>query len=1368
MFGNLFNNAVNAVKSFLGGNKAAVKPAPAPKANMVVPKINVRPVDTFQKFEPLVAYNPYIAKWGDSKATIQAGMAKNNVDYAAIQAQQKRQEEEKARAEAARRKYEAQLKFDKTRDEYAGKVRAIAKQNEENQKGNFGSWLTGGFAGENANRDFAQKQLEKLQTEQTARYDKKLNDFLKQQATKKAEIEKTKFKTQAEFDAAVGIFTKWEDEQIDDLEFTRAASTGLTEGWTRESQREGKSGIAKLGGWFGKNVVSPALENPIFKYTLGQGDENVPSLVTAPSRVVNWFGNATFNAGGEKNLHDNKKITGFEKGKNAWTQTFNQRNLNMPYAEKRTEAGFKEWYKTRDLSQWKADIDAGKIPKEKVEKMYKDMYFAQEKNDQGFNDMLEFVLDPSLGLGKVGKVTKPVSKWAKGASEAIKATEKGASFFNKVDKIATSKPVQWLNKEYKTPDQKFADAYQDAKKGTDALQQRLAPRIDAINAKLAGKDKIDTTILDDLGKLTDNEAAMLQRMVNGKFSFRDRLALRDIRGLQFNAPQREKLQDIAERWGVFAEKMKKADDIADDRTRFGFGKKDSFYSPRIDYTKDDALDTYNFAARKKINTRKNPQSAADLARNARERYILSNSGAVEAGEMAADRAKWAARRDVLSKEYETRASALRAGVRDADRQRGGISRYIKQRKQGVEPTTSLGRSVFNTTRNIAGLPMKTWKKSVLNYRPAWTVNNVGYNLQASALAGGGDALIESAKMLRPKNFKKAMAEVPDAVKADLTGELGAKYSGRNPFKRFDSKLNRGYSNVENFSRVAAFRGAKAKGLTDEQALKRVNDYMFDYKTKNWERPFKTVMPFWGWTKNLSKAAVKMPFDSPVAAKAYNEVDQYQNGQFDKEFEKTVPELLKLGYSEDEIQQIKAEQAKYYKGKLKVGDKWINTPFNAFSDRGLSGVGFNPYMTAVSESATSTDSFGRKIGGTDSLLRNRVLSKFPQYELGKKSVNAWRVAKGIDKPKQGWIGEKGSEGYGLSKERQGYDATAANYDRNLDPRAKLGQDALAFVGVPRSTEFDTGKLVESKRLQKATKAYFDLDTKGMEFDAAEKARQDVFKKYGITSDQFYKGVLSKYDTDNTKRIKGMKESAAADNKKLFDEYAKQPEGTRNVWATNKLRELNDRNYFADNPFKKSFSYITPETVAKADKQELVQKAVATGDWSAYRAKYGMSEKQKLYEAAKKTGNWSAWERKYGRTEKALARDAALKSGDWSEYAKTYGVSKKSTPYQFDGKFFKSADSMARYKEGLFWKDYMKADKIARRDLLAANPQFNRRANWTDEMWDEDKKTKKAALVAKARGWGDFAKTQDSIKATSIVSANRFIEKRKSKTIKTKWA
>lgn len=251
---------------------------------------------------------------------------------------------------------------------------------------------------------------------------------------------------------------------------------------------------------------------------------------------------------------------------------------------------------------------------------------------------------------------------------------------------------------------------------------------------------------------------------------------------------------------------------------------------------------------------------------------------------------------------------------------------------------------------------------------------------------------------------------------------------------------------------------------------------------------------------------------------------------------------------------------------------------------------------------------------------------------------------------------------------------------------------------------------------------------------------------------------------------MKEDAAAANKALFDEYGAQPEGTRNMYAVKKLRQLNAEGYFNDNPFKKSFDWVSPNSVAKADRQETYLEAKKTGDWSKWRNKYGDTRSQKArdYEKAASTGDWSEWETKYGRTEKARDRDRAVASGDWSEYSRKYGVSKKATPYQYEGKFFKSAESMERYKEGKFWEGYAAASKEDRRKLLEDNPKYNRRKDWTDEQWNVWKTEKKKSEKEKARTVAGFAQKENSFAQAAERKARIFTQSRNRNSKKIKWS
>ena len=1330
MFGNLFSNVINAVKNFLAP-KAAAKPAtPAPKANMVIMKAPIRPVDTFQKFAPIAAYNPYIAKWGHSKATIAAGMAKNNADAAARQKAADDQAAEKARAEAARRKWEAQQAFDRTKNDAKAKANASVEKIKKNEKGDFFSWVTGGPVGDQKAREFADQQLKIQQDQQIKEYDKQLNAFLKTQAAKKAEIEAKRFSSQAEFDKAVGVFAKWESGEINNLETMRATITGMIEGYTGKSQEESKSWLAQTGKAIKKNIIDPVTNNGVFKYTLGSGDENIPSVVTAPSRAVNWVGNL-FNGGGAKNLQNGTAVQGFEKNKNAWTQTFNQRNFNIENPSKGKVQGqtFDQWYKTRDLSQWKDDLKSGKIKEDQVKKLFKKAFDMQNSNDTAANYVTEFFADPLALIpgGKVGGVAEKSAKWLGKAAEAAKGTKIGGAVFETGAKIAESKPLKWLGSEYKNYDTRRSEFIQDEVADIKRKNPLISAKVDEWvqnSGKLRAKAKaeISAKVLANYGNLSRVENRSVQELLRagGDWS-----AVKYVD--KFDDAARAKIE------GIVANIRANTDDLLTKERAAGINTpQKNNYIPQ--YRRKYSL----FSVRDKLK-RSGDDTPPDwwFTKEQKRQSIQKRSSFVKS---------------LSAREYSSKLArqdfpllqSIKGGRED-------IGENIK-RIQNVNDHVKKTR--WEKLTSPISAPTRLWKKSVLKYNPAWTVNNVAWNLQAATHAGGAGALLEHAKLLRTKNYKKALDEVPEALKTSLGREIGT--SGR---------LNKFYDRVENTSRLSAFRAAKAKGLNDDAALKRVNKYMFDYKIKNFERPLKAVLPFYAWNKNLALVSATMPLDRPLAAKGYHEVDQYQQNQFDSEFEKVVPELTKLGYREDEIQKIKQEQAKYFKGRLKVGNKWITTPFNPLSDNELSNVRFNPYLTAGIESGMSEDSFGNKVGGKDASYTSRLKSKFPQYVLGEKAVKSLRVAKGIDTPTKKWIGGAGSEGYGLTKEKQGSDPTKANYDRSLDPRAKLAQDALAFVGVPRSLEFDTGKLVETKKLQKATEAYFSLDTKGMKYEDAVAAQEAVFKKYGMTADDFYKGLLSKYDSANTTRIKGLKESAAKANKSLFDEYAAQPAGTRNVWATNKLRELNAKNYFGDNPFKKSFSWINPSSVEKVDKQTLVQDAIKSGDWSKYRAKFGLSAKQKMYEKVSKSGDWSEWQSKFGRSEKALARDKAIKSGDWTDYANKYGVSKKVTPYQYDGKYFKTSESMAKYKEGKFWENYAVSSKEERRQLLANNPQYNRRADWTDEQWDQWKAENKIKQVSTARSWGVFAAKQDAAKSKAQVSVNKWLASR-GRTVRVK--
>src|SRR5690606_23218051 len=107
-------------------------------------------------------------------------------------------------------------------------------------------------------------------------------------------------------------------------------------------------------------------------------------------------------------------------------------------------------------------------------------------------------------------------------------------------------------------------------------------------------------------------------------------------------------------------------------------------------------------------------------------------------------------------------------------------------------------------------------------------------------------------------------------------------------------------------------------------------------------------------------------------------------------------------------------------------------------------------------------------------------------------------------------------------------------------------------------------------------------------------------------------------------------------------------------------------------------------------------------------------------------------------------------------KKYGG--KSSPYKFEDKYFKTAESMEKYKEGIFWKKYAEATKKDRKIMLAENPAYNRRANWTNEQWDQWKVELKKTQTEKLRKWKNGA--IEKHKSSNIAKAAQFARKRTS--------
>lgn len=1205
----------------------------------------------------------------------------------------------------------------RTQDDYRDRVNHIIDSSKKAPNTGFLGQLFdkvtfGGTRRAMTAREQAAKLGEQTMHDQTKRFEDMTDQYYKDLAKHKQAIEAAKTSgSWSEYNKAVETATTWETKELDRIRYAQGAITGMLEGYQGKSTEKINNIPGKIGGWLQQNILDGPLgkiSGNVWKYTLGQGDQTVPSLVTTPARAMNTFLNAF---SGNRPIVDKSGDTRNSTG-NPWLDSHNQSNFNATYASTTFDNYALNKYKeimasnarggsimpasneflnlnkpplqfdAAAFNKWKnANSERLKADWEKSERNAKSTYLFA--NDIAGDPMSYF------GAFKAPISAPKASSFLSRASEIVKDSKLGSKFIDAASALKNNKVVTWLNSEAKSPQTRYTEAVQDANKVIDQAQSEILPRFRSQASRLMQErnilaGKFDDTILDDFRIMAaqgdDQAAKWLQEMRNGDFSNSAKIQNWTRAGGIGSNPRLTNLRSLASRWSDFAEQMAKSDKVSEAR-RFGKGRDRSFYSPNTRYFKTDP-EQYNFH---KFKQHPYTQSAKDMYRGMVDRYFKS---------------------DVI----DSWGSAQKSKVSRLD---GDMKSLLNEYDSRTTPAREKAQKAYDRTRTPLGRtqgfltqfgPTALWKKSVLKYRPAWYVNNFLYNTQATALAGGADALVDQFRLMRPKNYRAAINDLPPELRSNIASEIGR------------DKLSKFGSGVENISRMAAFRSLKKRGFTDEQALKRVNSYLFDYSTKRYELPIKTVMPFYSFQKGLAKAALKMPGDAPLAAMGYNRLDRSQKDTFYKEFDtKVAPQMKRLGYTDTDIATERNKQAERFSGRLKVGDQYYRTPFNPFSeDGGFGAPNINPWLTSFAEATTAKDHFNRSLSGSDSSLTSRIIDKFPAGNFSRttsKIINDDRWSK--------WIGAPGSSGFGMTKEAQGYDSSKVNYKRSLDPASSFVQDIKAFFGVPRGLKFDADSLVQNKKFSKLKDEYFATDWKSLPFAEQQQKRDALFTKFGISAAEFYDGELAKYDSANAKKIKSMKDDAFLRTQELFNEYSKQPLGTRNVWATNKLKELVDAGYFATNPFLKSFDWTSPDTIAKAHKQMSVTSGTSPKSPRSFVSK--KSQKSLDYATAKSSGNWTSYNAKYGTSSspsaKKIARDHAVSTGDWSAYAAKYGTSRSSSPYQYAGKFFKTQESMQHYIEGEFWRKYAAASKADRRQLLADNPQYNKRSSWTDQMWDD---------------------------------------------------
>lgn len=659
------------------------------------------------------------------------------------------------------------------------------------------------------------------------------------------------------------------------------------------------------------------------------------------------------------------------------------------------------------------------------------------------------------------------------------------------------------------------------------------------------------------------------------------------------------------------------------------------------------------------------------------------------------------------------------GLSDLIAESQKLSKTLGVRKQSYKSTKLLDKINDFSLNNRKFTPTGIWKKFVLGLNPAWYVNNIGWNIPASISAGGVGVIPEYLKMIR--KGKKIIEQAPEGVRSNVSDMIG------------QGRLARFASRIEDTSRVATYNALRKKGFGEEQARKQVNRWLFDYSTKNWERPIKSVLPFWNWQKNIVRLGTTMPFHSPRSAKTYSELYKkfYQRPYEQLPNEETTYEDPETG------KEVTYNPRDAYKGKAKIGDKWYGLPFFAVNPETALQFGVNPFMASGMDYMTGTDRFERS--NTDRSGFSILGERFPQYNLGRSFVNR------DNKDSRFWFSKSNK-----SKMSQGYDPSATNYSEQLDNKAKFGRQLKSFFGVPRGVKFDEDEYYKKKRLTSFSKDYFAVDWdkrleqlkdeygdtyKGYDdpnspYNVLQREQESIAKKYGLDlKKDIYDGYWSKYDTENTKQTKRLKEEANEFNSGFWRDYLSQPVGSktspskRRPFLIGKYREWARDHTFAKNPY-----YKIPEFSVYDDKGNKTN------------AKKSKNPFVLESEEARSVARRAEGKRKYQRY---LQYQKAQKSGDWSWFERN-GRKTKQTPFTYDGKFFKSQESMDRYIKGSLWAKYYELPKSQRKSFLDANPQLEQYDTpTTPEEWTALRTKLRLERQEKTKGIAGFDEWRQDI-------------------------
>ena len=1076
------------------------------------------------------------------------------------------------------------------------------------------------------------------------------------------------------YDEAMDLFAQGE-KYIADWEQWGEDSASLYLGTQRAyNEAMDDNNLTDTRGFFEERIASGIL-GKVWEFSLGSGNKNVPSLITASNRLINTTMNLA-------NRDRKRKTISDPYGENTPTRRETEGGVNYnPFTALKNS--WQLSHKQEVVDPWVSyDFDDDVLPD------------AQNKflNAGGSisSSILRIMSDPASYVGasqasKLGKGLKLSGKSkaitdAKGilgrAGKGISSDFKNAiakGTFNAGDfkPIVTSgknikKGFKWLGEPAKTRGQKV----RELQKGVQDNLARYYDEIGEANVKIADDfAEIQLKVKAQFNKFDDEviRGWQLDTLSKGKVDLST-----------FTPAQQKLIKQFSDEWKILTDDMRQLELKGGFVVPYRGGYIPKGNHPKLGGGKNASNEIFNpFPTKRR--TRK------------------ANQGPVSRSEL----------QDVVAKRFQAhKAMTHSGGFGDKTVARMKI-KQAKGQLKSIEAKVPPPK--FGVAGKIPGKTMDVWRASVLLGRPAWYVNNELYN-RVAAITGGG---IKS--QMNRKGATKYLKTLTRAEQDDLVGGFRGFISTSN--ESMVAKFGKIASWQEEQARIGLYRSYIDKGFSHAKAIKGVNRWLFDYTPKNWERPIRAIAPFWLWQKNVTKRVATLPIETPRGAKVWSET---YKAAYETPLSNLPNEELK---GKDPVSGLKwsynprkAREGKIYNPlDLPLFKKgWYNTPFNAFTPKGVASIGINPLINLYDEVASNRDRWGNRLDNLD--WKEHILRQFPQHQLWKSLREAGNTIVGGDMKiiTDYWM----AQGSGYTKSAQGHDASKKNYKADLDPRTHSGKALQAFLGIPSGEDFDPKKFADDLRYNKFNTEYFATDwddeskwqktierwdpkTKTrknvsvFDYEAQQADKEALAKKHGFELQKdIYDGRWSKYDTKFTQGVKAKKQDAREQRLTFSNEYT-------NLTNANLDKDGNRINIYDDSTtrytqqkridWKKNKNFIKNPYLAPILKEWMFR-----GPDSNARG-LDLTDPEKYFEYKEYIDSGQALE---DAKSEGLAKYRATPKGQfWTEYTRLKDISKDKAfeYYQKNYKTEYSAGGKGKVayrdtEKGKFWEEYHRLKQV----------------------------------------------------------------------------